>query len=769
MASQIEPDPFSIAGQATVQADFGTGPEGWQAYWLAEIHAYEQEAATYLRQGERVVKRYRDDRKDEGGRNTRRYSLLWSNVQTIRPAVFARAPTPVVKRRYDDADPVARVASIMLERTLGFQIDTCSSFTANIRTALEDRLLPGIGTVWVRYQNGQSSPTGTLDQDTYSAQVGELATVDYVYWRDFGFTPARTWEEVKAVWRIVYMTRKQLIARFGQEIGEAVTLDYTPARHQTSGTETDEPKHAVFKQATVYEIWDKERSVVTWINKQYPTPLDTKQDPVGFPDFFPCPKPLFATQTSGNLFPVADYLLYKDQGEQIDQLTQRLAMLTKALKVVGVYDAESTGVQRMLTEGVDNQLIPVDTWAAFSEKGGIKGVVDFFPVEVVANVAERLVQMRGMLIEDVYQITGISDIVRGASNPNETLGAQRIKTQFASVRLEERKGQMARFAGDTLRLMGHIAVTFFDPQTLIQQSAIMQSPDGVAAIKKAQEQAAAQQAAMQQAMMPQGPGMPGSPGAPPPAPQMQMPQMPPMAPPQQEDIVQQALQLLKSGRMVDFRVEVTADTMVEAEQSEVQGKTTEFMTAVTQFIQGIAKLPPETLPLTSTLLMWSVRQFRVGRDIEGQMAAGIEKLLLDAEAKSKQPPPPDPKVEVLKAKAQIDAQSAQQESQRKQQESQQNMQLEQEKMAAELEKMKAEIAIQREEFQQEMTMKWQEFQQEMQIKQESAQMDAQVKLATHAQDAELKAATHAQDMVRSEQDAEHERAEAAKEKKAEGE
>ena len=93
----------------------------------------------------------------------------------------------------------------------------------------------------------------------------------------------------------------------------------------------------------------------------------------------------------------------------------------------------------------------------------------------------------------------------------------------------------------------------------------------------------------------------------------------------------------------------------------------------------------------------------------------------------------------------------------------------QEGMAAELEKMKAEIAIQREEFQQEMTMKWQEFQQEMQIKQESAQMDAQVKLATHAQDAELKAATHAQDMVRSEQDAEHERAEAAKEKKAEGE
>jgi hypothetical protein len=672
-------------------------------------------------------------------------------VQTIRPAVFARAPAPVVKRRYDDADPVARVASIMLERTLNFQVETCSSFVANVRTALEDRLLSGIGTVWVRYQNNQESPTGTLDQDTYAAQIGELATVDYVYWQDFGFTPARTWDEVKAVWRIVYMTRKQLIARFGKEIGEVITLDYTPARHQAGGTESDEPKHAVFKQATVYEIWDKERSVVTWINKQHPTPLDTKQDPVGFPDFFPCPKPLFATQTSGNLFPVADYILYKDQAEQIDQLTQRLAMLTKALKVVGVYDAESTGVQRMLTEGVDNQLIPVDTWAAFAEKGGIKGVVDFFPVEVVAVVAERLVQMRGMLIEDVYQITGISDIVRGASNPNETLGAQRIKTQFASVRLEERKSQMARFAGDTLRLMGHIAATFFDAQTLIKQSAIMQSPDGVSAIKKAQEQAAAQQQAMMQQQQP----VAGSPGGPPPPPPPQMP------PPQQEDIVQQALQLLKSGRMVDFRVEVSADTMVEAELSEVQGKTTEFMTAVTQFFQGIAKLPPETLPLTSTLLMWSVRQFRVGRDIEGQMAAGIEKLILDAEARSKQPPPPDPKIELEKMKIQADQASQQQQGQLDAAQMQMEMQIEQQKMQLEMQKMQAEIQALREKNAAEIEAIMMKANIQAEAAQQKAVMDAQATAAEQQQSLSFKQTAHAQDMQHAADSAElkHEQAE----------
>ena len=88
----------------------------------------------------------------------------------------------------------------------------------------------------------------------------------------------------------------------------------------------------------------------------------------------------------------------------------------------------------MLTEGVDNQLIPVDTWAAFAEKGGIKGVVDFLPLDVIIVVVEKLFNIRQQLIQDIYQITGLSDIIRGASNPRETLGAQKIKAQFASPR-----------------------------------------------------------------------------------------------------------------------------------------------------------------------------------------------------------------------------------------------------------------------------------------------------------------------------------------------
>jgi hypothetical protein len=341
------------------------------------------------------------------------------------------------------------------------------------------------------------------------------------------------------VWRIVYMTRDQLVKRFGDKKGKEVALDYVPAQHaqgQQSAGQTDQPKNQVFKQARVYEVWDKRTSTVTWISKSYKTPLDKKNDPMRFPGFFPCPKPMFATNTTGNLEPVPDYVEYQDQANEIDDLTKRLYHLTKALKVVGVYDSGEAGVQRMLTEGVENQLIPVDTWAAFAEKGGIKGVVDFMPIDKVMEVIQQLTQARASLIQDIYQITGISDIVRGASDPGDTATAQRIKAQFASARLNDMKSEMARFVADTLALVGHVMLEFFKDETLIAQSAIMQTPDGQKAIADAQK--AMQQQQQQQQQQPPSAGPPGaspngppSPGGQPSGPPPGMAPPPPNAPP----------------------------------------------------------------------------------------------------------------------------------------------------------------------------------------------------------------------------------------------
>jgi len=772
----LENDPSSGANPdnktaANTMADFGPvgSPQALASYWKSEITASLKDPLreNWQKRAARIVKRYRDDRGDDGiATHSKRYNIFWSNVQTIMPAMYGKRPEPCVVRRYLDPDSVARVAAIILERTLCFQMDSQTRFFDSMRAALQDRLVPGIGTVWVRYQTGQDSPTNTVTNDYYAKLTGEMAEVDYVYWEDFGFVAARTWEEVPAVWRIVTMNRDQLVKRFGDKIGNECPLNHTPARHKTGGggstSETDEPKTAVFKQAEVYEIWDKRTSKVIWLNTGMAVPLDVKDDPVKFPGFFPCPKPLFATNTTGNLIPIPDFALYQDQANELDNITQRLFMLTKALKVVGVYDQGQAGVQRMLTEGVENQLIPVDTWAAFAEKGGIKGVVDFLPLEQVILVVEKLYEIRGKLIEDIYQITGISDIVRGASNPGDTATAQKIKAQFASVRLDDLKAQMGQFVTDTLRLMGWIVTEFFPEDVIIAQSAIMQSPDGQAAIKDAQAamapppgppgappgaapsppgppapppgvggppmQAPAPQMQMQaQSPMPPMGGPPPMPGMPPPPPggmppgalgpygPLPMggaPGMPP-APPTAVGIVKQAIDMLKKGKDVDFRIEIVAESMVAADYTSEREERTSFLTATTGFLQQalpLVKQSPEIAPLVQQLMMFGVRSFKSGKDLEGVINSAISKFA----STPPPPPPPDPKAEVEKAKAAGAAQKHQQDMQADAQRHQQDMQ-----------RMQGDLARQQQEFQQTMQQNNDKHQQEMKAFAEKLQAEVE--------------------------------------------
>lgn len=727
--------------------DFGVGPKGEASMWKAEIAACDKDMEKWHTQGQKVVDRYRDERKDSSFvavGTTRRYNILWSNIRTIKPAIFGRKPNPVVKRRYNDPDQVARVASLILERTVQFQIDSNRTFVDSLKSALEDRLLPGMGTVWVRYSEpsrpeqpaeGNPAATEAITTAVPSKNVGCMAVVDYVYWRDFGFVPARTWEEVPAVWRSVYMDRAALEKRFGKEKGAEIPLDYVPARFLKDGKESEEPKNAVFKQARVYEIWDKRTGKVSWLSMGMDELLDQKDDPMQFPGFFPCPKPLFATNTTGNLIPVPDYVEYQDQALELDEITERLYYLTKALKVVGVYDQENTAIQRVLSEGVENEMIPVDSWAAFAEKGGIKGVVDFVPIEQIITVVKELTAIRQQLIQDIFQITGLSDIVRGASNPNETAAAQRIKAQYASVRLEDMKSEMAHFVTEVLQHIAHIACDLFTPQELIDQSSIMQSEDGKAALKEAQD---AMMASMQ-ASAGQAPGIPGqapvnsppnsqptpngqpsvspagpmgapppqaqpmsSPppgmGAPPPGMGMQPPGMgmPPPPPPDHASIVQQAIQLLRDQRSM-FRIEVAADSLIEPDLDAERQRRNEFLTAVTQFLQEAvpaAQQTPEMAPLLNALLLWGVRGFRVGRDIEGMIESSLAKM----GAAGPKPPPPDPKIEALKVKAGIDQQkanddraAAQAEFAMEQQRLQQEMEMEREKLQAFREKAQAEV------------------------------------------------------------------------------
>lgn len=554
--------------------------------WLDALKLAKNSDEKWVKRGKKIIKRYRDDRTSDTG--ARRYNILWSNIQTILPALYGKTPKAQVERRFKDQDPIGRTASQIIERALQYELDKNQDFDYAVRSAILDRLLPGRGVNWVRFvPNEQSQTAEGLVQY-------ECTPTDYVYWEDYRHSPARTWDEVTWVARRVYLTKQEVIARFGDEYSDV------PLTHEPMGV--DEMKKAgsdveAMQKAQVWEIWDKSTKKVVWVAEGYQKALDYIDDPYGLDEFWPCPKPLFATQTTDTLVPVPDYTLYQDQAEEIDLLTQRIGLLVKALKVVGVYDATQTGVQRMLSEGVENTLIPVDSWAAFSEKGGIKGTVDFLPLDQVVNALQQCYAAREQAKQVIYEVTGLSDIIRGSSVASETATAQQIKSQYASLRLRDLQKHIAVFASEVLRIKAQLMCDLYAPDTLVQMSGIMGTQDA--------------------------------------------------------QFVPQAIELIKSEKARNYRIEIASDSLVEMDEATEKQSRMEFLQAVGGYLQQAlpaAQQVPELTPLLAEMLLFGVRAFKGGRPMEAAFDTAMAQL---SAPKPPKPTPPDP--EQIKADAMLKA------------------------------------------------------------------------------------------------------------------
>ena len=661
--------------------------------WYNIIGQYERTFKEWEGRADKIVKRYRDDNRTRNNPNAK-FNILWSNVQTITPAIFARLPRPDVSRRFRDNDPIARVASMMLERALDYEITHYGDYKSAMNQSVTDRLLGGRGTAWVRYEPHITGKTKedsledadvpddgfqiTEDIDEAETEGGmyredqerieyECAPVDYVHWRDFGITVARTWEEVTAVWRKVYMTRPALVERFGEDLGGRIPLDTKPETSKSFNEKMGEGA----REACVYEIWDKTSGEVIWLSKSMGEVLDTRPDPLKLENFWPCPKPLFSTLTTDSLVPIPDFVLYQDQARQLDTLADRIDGFIQALKVRGVYDASEPSLQRLFTEGENNSLLPIKNWGAFAEKQGMAGAINLVDIAPIAQALTMSYQAMEQVKGQIYEIMGIADIQRGQTDPNETLGAQIIKSNNAAGRLKTMQHAVVDFATELLSIKAQIICNHFTDDTIVKISGAMQLSDA------------------------------------------DKPHIP------------QALALLRDEAAKNFRVEVTSDSMIFQDEAQEKQDRMDFLSAMGQFFQQavpMANQIPETTPMLMEMLKFAVTAFKAGKGLEGIIDETADKFREQAKKAEGQPKPPTPEMQKMQMQMQIE----QAKMQAAQSKAQQDMQLEQQRMQMnmELEKAKQEYQAQENQL---------KFQLEDQRNRQQAEMDmrvAQMKMNT---------------------------------------
>lgn len=635
--------------------------------WLDDITQAEKDLATWTTRAKKIERIWLEQR-DEADRLKRQYALLWANISVLQPAVYAKPPQPVVTRRFSDRDPVARNVSEVMERSLVTIFDHADIHSC-MRGARDNFLVVGQGTAWVRYVPTLKTQQYEVEgaQQSVDTLTDETLAFDFVHWSDFIRPKARQWEDLPWTGRRVYLDDATGEARFGKEVWDRVKTSQEKPRD-------DQGKYAPKGQTCVYEIWSKRDKCVYWLAKGYGDDFLDKKPPLyALKGFFPCPRPAYATKPTDSLEPVPDYIYYQDQAEEVNKLTARIGALEDALKLVGFYPAGAEGgnsaiIETALSADTDNKMIPVPSWAAFTQGGGMKQMIEWLPVEQVLLVLKGCVELRKQLIDDVFQITGISDIIRGQSAPQETLGAQQIKAQWGGIRIRDRQAELARFARDLTRIAAEIIAEKFQPETLwrlsglkfptAQEKQVLQTQ-----VAQMQQMAAAQ--AQQAQQQPAPTGQPPQAAAPP-----QAPSKPPEMPPQVKEILDKPTQedliaLMKDDGLRSYRIDIETDSTIAADEQAEKQSRQEFVTVLGGMLQQalpVAQQVPELVPVIGESLLFLTRAYRTGRQLEDTIENAVAAIEDKAKMAISAPPQADPQAEIEKGKLDIQKQAAQSEA-----------------------------------------------------------------------------------------------------------
>ena len=468
--------------------------------WMHELKIAERRDEKWRNEASKIEKRYRNDHADLPAKS-KTFNILWANTETLRPALYSNTAKPDVRRRFGAGDAAARGGSMIIERAIEAMLDN-SEFDVAMENAVQDMLLTGRGVARIHYRptmemqevrmglvevNSDTEPftrfadesgeerlpsfdnDGAFFMSEEETVSSEKVEVEFIPWDRIRFGPARQWSEVQWIAFESIQTRQDMVDNFGEK-GKSAPMTVLP-----EGYDEDLPEDVV-KRCRVWEIWDKRERKVIFISEGATEPMMEKDDPLNLKDFFPIPRPLYSVETDRTMLPVPEFTLYRDQADELDDITARINHLVNMLKVRGVYDAanEELGNIFKTTEGT---MIPAHNWQAFAERGGFRGTIDFVPLESTAQVLVGLYQERTRLIQSIYELTGISDIQRGSSDPRETRGAQMLKAQFSSLRLQPRQKKVQRFVRDLFRLMSEVIGEVFSPETMTKITGIQVTPE----------------------------------------------------------------------------------------------------------------------------------------------------------------------------------------------------------------------------------------------------------------------------------------------------
>jgi hypothetical protein len=595
--------------------------------WINLLTESEDAFETWNDYCDRYDRKYANLERLSQNERDREFQMFWANCEVLKPSIYAKPPIPVVVPKFKDRRPVYQQASEVMERccNVAFDLARVNDLMLLVR---DDLSMNSRGVAWCRYESGK----GDSDYDH------EKVCIDFKGRRDFLHSISRNWREVTWVAAASYLTRSEARKRFKEYSGDC----YQEAEYKVDKESKEIGGADNRERAKFWEIWDKGSRRVVWVAEGCEDILDEDDAHLDLQNFFPCPKPCYGTVQRGSLIPVPDVLQYEDQLNEINMLTGRIHALSDALQVKGFYPAgggeAADAIQTALKLNSPNEvMVPISNWAAFGQS---KDIILWMPIDQIAQTILHLVTLRKQIIEDIYQIMGLSDIMRGATDPNETLGAQQLKTQYGSTRIRDKQQEMVRFAKDLVEITSEIITEKFKDVTIIEMSQT-QLPTKEMQLKKARqlkfqiEQNMAQLQQLQQQPPPQQPPQGATPAAPPPPDpttqlnqqiQKQVTELQQLA---EEPTTDQVLKFLKDNRAKSFVLDIETDSTIMADENAEKQRRTEFVGMLSTLLPQLSQMitaEPQTAEFCGEVLKFALAPYRAGRALDGQIDGLVEQM-----------------------------------------------------------------------------------------------------------------------------------------------
>lgn len=582
----------------------GDGGHGKWKLWNMELEAAKLHREKWLKEVEEYYNIYEAET-NEAEYCDDRYPIMWANIQTLKPLVYSNLPLADIRKRYTNKDAIARLSGVLLERAVNYFLETGDANKKLAKTR-DDGLITGMGELKVRFEadfvkmGDNEGEEGDSDEEIANKRIeldffsyddvlcGIAKDEDMIPWKAYRHRP----------------TRDELVDMFGEK-GKKVKLNQCMLEDDKLKLD-EEGAEEVFKRAEVWEIWDKRNhKVIFWSNGFQDGLISEVDDTYNLTSFYPSPPALNMGRVNNKILPVPPYRMYKPQAEELNRITDRIENIIDQIKVGGLYN------KVLESEDAGGLLMP-DQDGVYKATKNVDPNVDINKLiynKDVRSLAEVLTVLRvhkQELIEEIRDITGISDIVRGTSNAVETATAQKLKGNFAISRMSTQQSEMSRFIRDLIRITGELIAENWTGEELANISGMTiideQSINERMAKMVGERDLNSQQLLEMQKIM-----------------QNELEKAIKLENAVTDKQLEQVEKLLGDDQLRNYAIDIESETTAQLDNDKQKAQRIEFLNTMTAYIQNnIPLVRAGILPMEAFKAMVSfvAGPFKVGRELE---------------------------------------------------------------------------------------------------------------------------------------------------------